>query len=345
MLNKTFIKLINEIPQHKWEESLAVGSFRSLRIERVLERKFSLIAKCEIRGQLDRNVVYIKYYKNYHQKPEKEFINIIERDFRDLIYWSDKFQCSDQFNVVKPLFVLSDKSMLVTKEVVGEDLHQLLIDFDWLFASKKIFQHLRYKIHNAGAWLHYFHSIQSSPSRDEIYSIDDLVEYMDVRLKILTEERKRHFPEIYQKRIHNFIEKHRQLVSENELKVNLSHSDFNPGNIIVNGDSVTVLDFGKVKKESFLLDVSRFYHQLFLMTFKPNVRQKMIRNLQMALLEGFGKPGANQLTIFKFLLIRHTLTHLVGITRFWQKKFQERVYNYWVLYNELKFLDSFLDEN
>lgn len=343
MLNKAFAKLINEIPQSKWEECMEIGSFRSLRIEGMTERKFSLIAKCKIRGQIDCNVVYIKFYKNYYQKPEKELTNIIERDFRDLVHWYEKFKCSDQFHVVKPLFVLPNKSMLVTREVAGEDLHQLLIDFDWLFASKKNFQYLRDKIHNAGAWLHYFHSIQTS--KDDIYSIDDLLEYMDIRLKILTEEGKRHFPEIYREKIHDFIEKNRLLVSETELEVNLSHSDFNPGNIIVNGDSVTVLDFGKVKKESFLLDVSRFYHQLFLMTFKPNVRQKMIRNLQRALLEGFGKPGANQLTIFKFLLIRHTLTHLVGITRFWQKKFQERVYNYWVLYNELKFLDSFLDEN
>jgi serine/threonine protein kinase len=341
--NKAFLKLINDIPQNKWEECLAIGNFFSLRIERMLERKFSVVAKCKIKGQSDFSVVYIKYYKNFYKRSKNELTKIIERDFQDLNYWYAKFKCSDQFNVVKPLFILADQSMLVTKEVAGEDLHQLLVDFDWLFASRKNFQQLRHQIHNAGAWLHYFHSIQ--PRGDEIYSIDDLVEYLDVRLKILTEENKRHFPKIYQKKIHQYIQKHRRLVSEMELEVNLSHSDFNPGNIIVNGDSVTVLDFGKVRKESFLLDASRFYHQLYLMTFKPNIRQKMIRKLQMTLLEGFGKPGADQLTIFKFLLIRHTLTHLVGITRFWQKKLQERIYNYWVLYNELKFLDSFLDEN
>ncbi len=171
-----------------------------------------------------------------------------------------------------------------------------------------------------------------------------MVEYINLRLKLLTEDPRRHFAPFYWTKILKYIEKNRELVTTQELFIKPSHNDFNLGNIIIEDERVTALDFAKIKMDSFLLDISRVYHQLYLMTFKPQYRMSIIKKLRKALLEGFGMPRADQLMMFRFLLIRHTLTHLVGITRFWEKDFKERMYNYWVLYRELRLLDSLLSK-
>jgi Ser/Thr protein kinase RdoA (MazF antagonist) len=194
---------------------------------------------------------------------------------------------------------------------------------------------------NIGGWLKYFQSLENS--QPEYYSIDTLVEYLNIRLKILGEDPRRHFNPRYSKKILEFIEKNRNLVTTQELYIKSSHNDFNLSNIIIQNDSrVTILDFSKIYKDSFILDVSRVYHQLYLITFKPHYKTSVIKELQKALLKGFGLEHADRLMLFRFFLIRHTLTHLVGITRFWKVNFKERLYNHWVLHKELNYLEHLM---
>lgn len=337
---QNLVESIKAIPAEKWEKSLPIGKFKALKIDNISERKYSYVAKCKVQGLIADKGVYIKVHKNYYEKSQQELCDQILKNYKSHGDWYQKFQTSDRFGVVKPLFVLENQYILVTEEAEGTDLYHLIIDTSRYFPSKKEVLQLSQHLYNTGAWLRYFHSI--NPVENEKYSIDNLIEYMDTRLKILTAEKRRSFPPRYRERILSTVEKEKSFLREEELGLTLSHSDFNPGNIIVDNDRITVLDFGKTKKDSYLLDVSRFYHQLFLLTFKPQFRPGVIRKLQQSLLQGFGQPNANQLLIFKFLLIRHTLTHLVGITRFWQKNLKERLYDRWVLFNELKLLDSLL---
>ncbi|MEW6608585.1 MAG: hypothetical protein AB1414_14255, partial [bacterium] len=101
-------------------------------------------------------------------------------------------------------------------------------------------------------------------------------------------------------------------------------------------------DFGESQIDSSYLDITRLYHQFYLMTFKPYFRKKYLISLQKALLEGFEEASVERLLIFRFLLIRHTITHLVTITRFWKFPIYEKLYNFWVLQKELSFLDHLL---
>lgn len=335
--------LIWSLPSCLWEKNLSLDELKKIEVENISIRPYSIVAKCKVVGMNVEKGVYVKYYRKKREDvTNNSIISSLRRDFETLAHYYKKFNGDQKFGVVKPLFVVPEKYILVTQEAIGKNLFQLIERDAAFYPSKNKQLDLNEKLRLTGAWLRYFHSLDSfSPAE---YSIDALIEYMIVRLDILTEDKRRHFPVAYRNKILKFVGENKHDILDAELILHSSHNDFNLGNIIFENGRVTALDFAKTKKDSFLLDVSRIYHQLYLMTFKPQYRMGIIKRLQKALLEGFGMPSADQLMMFRFLLIRHTLTHLVGITRFWEKDLKEKMYNYWVLYKELHFLDSLLSQ-
>jgi hypothetical protein len=340
MKNDTFREFIFSIPSEMWENHLPIGKVGDLEIENIVTRKYSHVARCVLTGSKAISRVYVKFYKNYKNLSSTEVLQQVKTDYQTLIHYNDKFKESNVFDVVKPLFFLPDPHVLVTLEASGKTLSDTICSGCNILASEEQLQRAMQYSTRAGAWLRYFQSLENSQS--EFYSVDTLIEYMNIRLKILTEDSRRHFAPSYLTRIIDYIGKNRKSVTTEELYIKPSHNDFNLGNIIVQNERVTALDFSNIKKDVYLLDVSRVYHQLYLVTFKPQCRTTTIKKMQKALLEGFGMPDADQLMMFRFLLIRHILTHLMGITRFWETGVKERMYNYWVLNRELRFLNSLL---
>lgn len=340
MKNDRFREFILSIPLEMWEKHLAIGKIIKLEIEGIETRKYSHVAKCVLTGSAAVSRVYVKFYKHYKNMSSAEVLKQLKTDYQTLIYYNDKFKESNEFGVVEPLFLLPDHHVLVTLEASGNTLSDEISGACHILASQgKLQRAIQYSA-RAGAWLRYFQSLENS--HPESYSIDSLIDYVDVRLKILSEDSRRHFAPSYSARILEYIKSNEKSVTSEELCIKPSHNDFNLGNVIVQNERVMALDFSKIKKDVYLLDVSRIYHQMYLVTFKPQCNSAAIRKTQKALLEGFGMPDADQLMMFRFLLIRHILTHLVGITRFWETGFKERMYNYWVLNRELKFLNSLL---
>lgn len=340
MQESQFTELIMEIPPQKWEESLPIGKFLKLDILHRFTRPFSFIARCRVEGDRDSRVVYIKRYRNLKNRPPEVYRQKVEKEHQTELYWYQKFADSENFRVVKPVFVIPEEYLSVTEESRGKNLFHLILKDARYFPPRQKLDQLRRYLRNTGAWLRYKQSILSDEK--ERYSISGLMEYMEVRLKILSEDKRRRFPAAYPEKVRAFVEQHQSQISAAERQVTTSHSDFNPGNILVEGNTVTVLDFGRLVKESYLLDVSKLYFQLNLLKFKPQYRTKTIRQLQQALLEGFGDPGAGRLLMFRLLTIRNILTHLSGITQFWKQGFAEKIYNTWVMRRELALLDGLL---
>lgn len=333
-------ELIFSIPPSRWEESLPIGEFRRLEVLQYITRPFSFIARCRVQGERDARVVFIKRYRNLKNKPPEVYRQKVEKEHQNALYWYQKFAGSPQFRVVKPLLAIPEQFISVTEESRGESLFQLVLKNARYFPSPAALRQLERCLRNTGAWLRYKHSILAEPG--ETYSPESLMEYMDMRLKILAEDPRRRFDPVLRERVLAFMAQQKTRFTPEDLLVSLSHSDFNPGNILVDGDTVTVLDFGRLVKESYLLDVSKLYFQLQLLTGKPQYRRGVVGQLQRALLEGFGDPGADQRRVFRCLMIRHILTHLNGITRFWKQGFAEKFYNRRVMRKELKMLDDLL---
>jgi hypothetical protein len=64
---------------------------------------------------------------------------------------------------------------------------------------------------------------------------------------------------------------------------------------------------------SLMQDISRLYVQLDLMRAKPQFRPTVIRELQDALLRGFDPELTAARPLFRIMLLRHHLNHLVTL--------------------------------
>lgn len=330
-----------KIPSEMWEKFLPIGSFKELNVLERSNRMFSKIFRCEIVGNKNSRFVYVKFNKNIKKISEEDLKKSINENHNNLEFYYDKFKYHPNFRVVKPVFVIPGIYLSVTEECPGINLQHLLEQKASVFSNSGLKKELSLNLKNVGGWIRYFQQVKESPN----YKLDpdELIEFISDRLNKLISDPRRKFPGYYQEIITNFLENKKSSIPGEDLKLGPVHSDFNLQNIIINGNLVTVLDFGTFRFDSYLFDISRLYHQLFLMTLKPQFRKKTIQLLQKNLLEGFNESTAEKKILFKFLMIRHTVTHLMGITRFWKKGVKERLYNNWVLYNELKLLEDLVE--
>lgn len=342
MNEQNFNSILKEIPPKDWA-ILNLCEPISFKILQVMVRPYSYIAQCQICGKSSSKIVYLKVLRVVETLESNSLDERLKNEYNSLCYWYNKFKSSSEFGVIKPLLMFPEKHLLVTEEAQGDNLFDLVEKHACFYPSYSKVKNLCLRFYKVGSWIRYFQSfpnnMQNSSKR---YSVEELRNYLDIRLKVLIEEKKRFFPLQYREKVLRFIERVKPQIKEEELKANLSHGDLSLSNIIVDEKKVTVLDFGPVNQDSYLLDISRLYHQLYLMTLKPIYRPSVIKQLHKALLEGYENPEVEKLTMFKLLLVRNTLTHLVTITRFWQKKFKEKVYNFYTLQRELKLLDDLM---
>ncbi len=340
MHESKFRETIAAIPGPKWETTLPIGAFRELQVLTVMERFFSFIARCKVLGDSGSKIVFIKMFRNLKNRSAEVLQKKFNKDYEASQFWYGRFANCERFAVVKPVFSIPEQLISVTEETPGKSLYQLVLqNARWIPAVEKMRQ-LKNHFHQTGEWLKYKQSILTI--ENETYSIDELADYLEVRFNILLEEPRRRFPKEYRDKVLDYITANQPAITKNELAVTTNHSDFNPGNILVDGKKVTVLDFGRLVTGSYLLDVSKLYFQLHLLTFKPQFRKSVICELQSSLLEGFGNRHANELTMFRFLTIRNIITHLTNITHFWRYGVAERMYNAYAMRQELKLLDTVL---
>ena len=337
-----FHQKVRAIDPNVWESSLCIGALQKIDITNTITRPYSHVVRCEISGNKGQENVFVKLYRNPKTKDINEMLDIIQRDYDLFDHWYRTFEKVPGHSVVRPVWVMPEEHMLATSEVKGRTLFDEVVANGGLMRPGKQFDQLVKHFHNVGTWLGHFQ--QLSEPIDRLYDIENLIEYIHVRLGRLTERKDTRFPEAYCDKIAGFLERNKQKLTDEERRMSYTHNDFNLSNIMINGDDVTVLDFGAAKEESMYLDTSRFYHQLYLWSFKPNYRLKLVQQLQEAYLDGYGQPNADQNLLFRCFLIRHTLTHLITATRFWQKSFKEKLYNRWVLHKELALLDELMAE-
>ncbi len=333
-----FEQILTEIPIETWEQKLSVGKIRDIRIEKIFYRPFSIVGKCHIIGDEAEKSVFVKKVlvinnrsKDHHDRKFQEHLTATE-------FWNQKFVSNGNFQVVKLLFALPEKSIIVTEESKGTDLYETIkknaLPIYW--STKK--SYLIKCIESVGGWLRTKHNIMKID--DEKYDLEAFREYLNVRLNILTEDPRRNFPVKLRDDILRYLDATCRDIPATDLSVEYSHSDFNPGNVLIDLPTVTVLDFGRLVRESYLLDVSKLYFQIGLFQFKPQYSVKALKTLQNVLLHSFDEELIANKRLFHWMLLRHNLTHLTNITRFWKARYPSKLYNQWVAKNEIQFIQQ-----
>ena len=86
--------------------------------------------------------------------------------------------------------------------------------------------------------------------------------------------------------------------------------EFCPANVLVDGERLSVLDFGMSTLGVSLSDPAQFYNHLEMLRHKPIYRPMLVRELQRGFLDGYGRPDLETDSLFALYRIRFKLSRM-----------------------------------
>jgi hypothetical protein len=224
-------------------------------------------------------------------------------------------------SVVRPVACYVDDLAIVTEQEPGVTLLVELHRRGGWFPSSETLCALESTMTRVGAWVRAFQQVETGSGQVPVAALRD---YVDIRLSRLTSHgvmRPRD-----RTRLLGHLDALGRKIEASELREVIAHADLAPGNILVAGDRIVVLDFAMTNRATTLHDISRLFVQLDLLKAKPQFRASVVRRLQTALLCGFDPALAPDRPLFRYLLMLHRVNHL-GTLALGRERFPSSVFN------------------
>jgi Ser/Thr protein kinase RdoA (MazF antagonist) len=231
---------------------------------------------------------------------------------------------TDGLSVVKPVACYPHLLAIVTEEAPGRTLLTVLEQSARWWPTTAEMRALSRDLARLGLWIRRLQ--ERSPQGANCASAEDIRTYIDVRLRRLAENKVAAFSHTDREAVLARVEDQLNAVTAVDLQAVSVHADLALSNVLVSGSRITVLDFAMAGTGTRCLDITHVYHQLDLLTLKPTFRRKVVRHLQMAVLEGFGEAGLDFTPLFQVMLLQHTVCHYLGVIERAQASLISRVY-------------------
>lgn len=323
----TIEEIVNKISE---KHNLEVASHKVLEVQK---RPFSIVFKIALRCRAVEDFnIYLKYmHKQYEQKsPHK-----VKRDYDTTLFWWQRFEENDSFKVIEPLYYSGEEYVVATRESKGSPISVYLNKIGQIFPSSQAHVKILEMLNLVGGWLKYFQQIPIEENPEAV-SLSYILEYINERMDRMVSKTKIGFDVTMQERVNNFIRTQWELCTQQDKALSYLHSDLSLSNVLYNEGTVTVLDFSKNTTGSVYKDLSRFYHQLNLLSLKPTFQTKFVNYLKDEFLIGYGDEQIYENPMFKIYYMTHLINHMGKSARFWEQSLRSRTYNRWVVYKTMK---------
>ena len=219
-------------------------------------------------------------------------------------------------------------AQLVTEEVPGSGVDQLIQgrfrrpEFECLSA-----------LWLAGRWLKRLQQLElHREDRVSISQLDpvDLGDYCKMRLDKLAEHAKRPLSREHGIRLIAAVRKLVEGAKDADRRLVWAHADYTPGNMIWDGHILTPIDFAMAHADRPLLDVTYFIHRLEMLRVYRPWKRWPIATWKRAFLRGYGRPDAEDSSMYRALMIRHHLCRLLTYLRRPPRDLKQEVHDKWV---------------
>lgn len=214
-------------------------------------------------------------------------------------------------DVVRPLACYPDLLALVTEEVHGDTLMAFLRPRVSWYPGESAVSAAEAVLARVGQWVRAF---QDTTAPGPPVTVASLRDYVDLRLRRLEAHGRSLVTADVRRAILEHIEALGQRIPVAELREVPVHADLAPGNVMVSGDRVVVLDFAMTGRGTRLHDLTRLSMQLDLLSTKPRFRHAVIARLQGALLAGYDQAASPNDPLFRLLSMLHRVNHLGTLT-------------------------------
>lgn len=237
-----------------------------------------------------------------------------------------------------------ESGTLLTEEIPGRPLESYVLNEFRRRVDRQCLQAMSL----AGRWLRHFQLLpfdeadRARISRDDP---EDLVKYCDVRLQAIRKLGYRCVTDSMRQRVRQALARLLEQTPEADRRFVWTHADFSPGNILWDGEKLTPIDFAMSHPDFPLTDVTYFIHRLEMLRVYFPWRRWPLAAWRKAVLRGYGRPNAEQSSMYRALMIRHLCCRLKTYVRRRPQRAKERLHNVWVRWRVRKqLLEQLLEQ-
>ncbi|MBW1939152.1 MAG: phosphotransferase [Deltaproteobacteria bacterium] len=176
---------------------------------------------------------------------------VVEYEILQRLY--PKFQKVEGCAVPRPILVIPEFEIYLMDFVEG----CLLTDkfrYARLFSSRDGFHQLRDQLCNCGRWLRHLQDFTgvSAGSHDVLSGV---IERAEQRLRLIEESGDPRCPKDLRRKVSTFFKEQLEKLTSRKILLTGRHGDFNPWNIIVRAEGITVIDFLGYQEDCVPVDV------------------------------------------------------------------------------------------
>ena len=267
------------------------------------KRRRSELLRVRIRAGSSLVYAFVKRYRLESADPaERAFVTArVETDFAVTERIHRLVAGREGLRAVRPIACFPDDLTVITEEAHGQLLGRVLKRSAWLSGGRAV-DNLCTALERVGQWLKVVQTMDGPPGR---FSLDDMRDYLDVRLVRLRKARALSGRE--RRAILDYFDEQRSKVAEADLMEVPIHGDLCPGNVLVMGSEITVLDLAMTRPGSMYTDLTHMYTHIESDRTRRWTSQHKVERLLQATLRGFD----HGLTPSRPLFALNVLQHLV----------------------------------
>lgn len=303
------------------------------------ERRFSQIALVLLTTDTGQKIyIYIKKsVPNKSLNETKEEIQkriIAEFQITKEVYQA--FHDYSTFYIPYPISIFPEQLIYIMEECPGSPLSKLLRQSLVLWSSKNKKNILLDNLQLVGRWLNIFH--EKFYIKDSVFNLEEMKAYCSLRLeKIL---RKNLIDETLSAKVIGFFEHTIPEVPKEDLRVSIAHCDFSPGNILIDEQKISIIDFTRAQPWSIFVDITHLYHHLNLFLYKPIFSKIFVDKAKDSFLNGYGMKELKHKKLFTLFLIQNKLCQLVYLSRKQEHSFKSNLYHKIIIKNAKRWLEE-----
>lgn len=268
---------------------------------RRIDGVFSCVQRVKILTPERTTFAYIKILKPRPQNAADPGMadRWLTREYQATQELYDALRQDQRIGAVRPIACLPEFRAIVTEEVSGRPLGELLAE------GGRSSSELAAVASSVGAWIRLYQTVV--PATGEI-ELAERRAYLDERLKLL------------QGRVLTEADRGTALNRFDELALEIGsprvpavaiHADLSPLNVIVDENGrMTVIDFTMAKTGTVYHDLTHMYFHFELMAARQRGRRASFRALQRALLEGYSPALTPDDPLFRLMLLQHGVCHV-----------------------------------
>ena len=253
----------------------------------VTSRRHCDIAWAELKFDGSTARICVKFPKDPKKRsntPQERVGQDASVEFNALSHLYERFRRVPGCSVVRPIAFFPEEMAVVTEEVEGENLHDLIKKMARLWLAGSEVEVLSAHCRACGVWLRHFQEFTIQPYQ-AMLPVRKIMEQLRSHLEVCIEMG---LPRAESIHLMTFCEEQLRSVEGRDFPVVGEHPDFQPDNILLSPAGVTVLDFTNFRYGSAYNDVARFLASLDFLQKNPLYPRGGVHTLIAAFLQGYG---------------------------------------------------------